>query len=113
MSQAIAASGEVWTAERPWWADLLLLERTRLPLWLPVFMGVGVITYFALRSEPWWWLGGAATAACLPCALLAKPWPMLRAASLPFLAAAAGFASAQFATARARLWRCCRKPPWF
>ena len=101
MSQAIAASGEVWTAERPWWADLLLLERTRLPLWLPVFMGVGVITYFALRSEPWWWLGGAATAACLPCALLATPWPMLRAASLPFLAAAAGFASAQFATARA------------
>ena len=31
------------------WLDT---ERERLALWLPVFMGIGVLGYYALRFEP-------------------------------------------------------------
>jgi len=34
-------------------------ERDRLAIWLPVFMGVGVAGYYALRSEPAAWIGPA------------------------------------------------------
>ncbi|AQS85703.1 MAG: ComEC/Rec2 family competence protein [Acetobacter aceti] len=39
---------------------LLLTERHRLPLWLPVFMALGVLAYFQPLTEPvvWWALGG-------------------------------------------------------
>lgn len=31
----------------------LLMERQQFPLWLPVFMGIGIAVYFALSFEPW------------------------------------------------------------
>jgi competence protein ComEC len=76
-------------------AALLDAEANRLALWLPVFMGSGVLSYYALRAEPPLWAGPAAVAVALCVA-----W-RFRGLSAPFLAAAIGFAASQFATARA------------
>src|SRR5271168_3516784 len=38
------------------WLDT---ERERLAVWLPVFMGAGVLGYYALRFEPSPWIGAA------------------------------------------------------
>jgi competence protein ComEC len=77
------------------WLDT---ERERLALWLPVFMGGGVLAYYALRFEPVPWAGAAAV---LPAVALAVGLPGLRWLIAPVAAAALGFAAAQFATARA------------
>ncbi len=80
------------------WTDWLEAERSRLPLWLPVFMGAGVLAYYALRFEPAVWLGPAAA---LLAAAAAIRLPRLRWLLAPLAAAALGFAAAQIATARA------------
>ncbi|HBK09216.1 MAG TPA: ComEC family competence protein [Acetobacteraceae bacterium] len=77
------------------WLDT---ERERLALWLPVFMGAGVLTYYSLRFEPPNWAG---TAVAAPAAVLAVALPGVRWLVAPVAALALGFASAQFATARA------------
>ena len=76
-------------------ASLLDAEADRLALWLPVFMGGGVLSYYTLRIEPPLWAGpvGVFVAFCLA-------W-RFRGFSAPFLAAALGFSAAQFATVRA------------
>ena len=102
MQQAVAAWGSVrsgWLggALRAWAEG----ERGRFVPWLPVFMGGGVVLYFALAEEPSRWAGLAAAlffvAACIP----AWRYPLPRAAALAGLAAALGFLSAQGATWRA------------
>ncbi|HYZ21499.1 MAG TPA: ComEC/Rec2 family competence protein, partial [Rhodopila sp.] len=70
-------------------------ERDRAPLWLPVFMGAGVLVYYSLRFEPPLWVGGAAALPALGLALRLSGW------FSPAAAMALGFAAAQFATARA------------
>jgi competence protein ComEC len=77
------------------WLDT---ERERLALWLPVFMGAGVLAYYTLRFEPAPWVGAAAA---LPAIGLAVCLPGLRWLIAPLAAAALGFASGQIATARA------------
>ena len=77
------------------WLDL---ERDKLALWLPVFMGAGVLEYYVLRFEPAPWAGAAVA---LPAIGLAVRLPNLRWLIGPVAAAALGFAAAQFATARA------------
>ncbi|MDR3533404.1 MAG: ComEC/Rec2 family competence protein [Rhodopila sp.] len=77
------------------WLDA---ERERLAVWLPVFMGAGVLGYYALRSEPPVWLG---MALAVPAVALAVGLPMVRWLIGPLAAAALGFAAAQMATARA------------
>ena len=70
-------------------------------LWLPVFMGCGVLCYFALRSEP---PSGLGVAVALPAACgawLLRHLAGLRAVIMAVSAAALGFAAAQFATVRA------------
>jgi competence protein ComEC len=77
------------------WLDL---ERERLAVWLPMFMGAGVLSYYALRFEPSPWIGAAMA---LP-ALVAAVWlPNIRWLFSPLAAVALGFTAAQFATARA------------
>lgn len=49
---APARRGSVARAVGAWFADSLLGERGRWPLWLPVFMGVGIGAYFWL--PPYW-----------------------------------------------------------
>jgi competence protein ComEC len=77
------------------WLDT---ERERLALWLPVFMGAGVLAYYTLRFEPAPWVGAAAA---LPAIGLAVGLPGLRWLIAPLAAAALGFTSGQIATARA------------
>ncbi len=74
-------------------------EQGRMVLWLPVFMGTGVLIYFALLGEPPVWAGAALAGPAALAAWLARGWA--RMALLPVAALAAGFASAQFATLRA------------
>ena len=73
-------------------------ERDRSVLWLPVFMGAGVLFYYALRFEPPIWAGAAVA---VPALIAAIGCPRSRPPLLPIVAAALGFASAQAATARA------------
>ena len=76
-------------------------ERDRLPLWLPVFMGTGILCYFALRAEPPGWLGAALAIPSVFAAMLLGSRPVLRAGMMALAAATIGLASAQFATWRA------------
>ncbi|HEY8290280.1 MAG TPA: ComEC/Rec2 family competence protein, partial [Acetobacteraceae bacterium] len=73
-------------------------ERERFVLWLPVFMGAGVLAYYALRFEPPVWVG---VVAAVPTVVAGIGWARMRPLLLPAAAAALGFASAQAATARA------------
>lgn len=73
---------------------LLLTERHRLPLWLPVFIALGVLTYFQPLTEPavWWALGGCLLA--IP--LLIMGWHRLegRASGCVLLCLSLGFLAA-------------------
>ena len=51
------------------WDSWLDAERDRLPIWLPVFMGAGVLAYFSLRFEPPAWAGAAIAAPALSIAI--------------------------------------------
>lgn len=82
------------TAALETWLDH---EQDRVGVWLPVFMGTGVLSYFALRFEPDLWWGPAAA---LPAIALAVACPTVRWLIAPIAATALGFASAQIATAR-------------
>ena len=73
-------------------------ERERLAVWLPVFMGAGVLAYYMLRFEPEPWVGAVFAAPALALTIFL---PGLRWLIGPFAAAALGFAAAQFATIRA------------
>jgi competence protein ComEC len=77
------------------WLDT---ERERLAVWLPVFMAIGVLGYYALRFEPVAWLGPVVA---VPALALAVLLPGARWLLGPFSAAALGFAAAQMATIRA------------
>ena len=74
----------------------------RFVLWLPVFMAIGVLAYFDLRTEPPPWIAAKCAAACFAAALGASRWPVPRAIALAMGFAALGFASGQFTTARAQ-----------
>jgi competence protein ComEC len=76
-------------------------ERGRFAPWLPVFMGTGVLCYFALRMEPPLWLGIAVAIPATCCVLLLRRHDVLRAVAIILAAASIGFTAAQFATARA------------
>ncbi len=89
--------GQLRTAFRAWVDS----ERGRFAPWFPMFMGLGVITYFARPTEPWPWGGAvAAGAAVLACAAVWRA-AVPRAVALCALATALGFASAQAARWRA------------
>ena len=52
--------------------ELLVAERDRLPLWLPVAFGAGIGIYFGLGREPPLWFGPAITAAAGFAAVLGR-----------------------------------------
>ena len=97
----IVSTGMARMRAAAWLEVWLAAERGRFTLWLPVFMGVGVLAYFALRIEPPPWLGLAAAVPAVGGVLLLRSWPAPRAAALALAAVAIGFCAAQFATARA------------
>ncbi len=99
MDQVVAAVRFGWGARQDILHGWIAAERGRIALWLPVFMGAGVVFYFCLRAEPVWWAGGAVALPAAAASWLARPW--LRVLLMPLAATSIGFASAQFATARA------------
>ncbi len=76
-------------------------EQGRFALWLPVFMGAGILFYFALRFEPPLWVGAAVAIPVVCTAICLRTRPTPRAVSLVMAAAAIGFTVAQFTAARA------------
>ncbi|HWX49895.1 MAG TPA: ComEC/Rec2 family competence protein [Roseomonas sp.] len=81
---------------------LLEAEWNRLPLWLPVALGSGIIGYFALRTEPsplW----GLPALLLLLCAVLLRHRPLMA-----WLLALAGVAALGFGAAG---WHAARLPP--
>ncbi|CCG41436.1 ComEC/Rec2 family competence protein [Magnetospirillum molischianum] len=79
----------------------MLAERTRWPLWIPVFLGIGIGGYFSLPIEPPLWLAGlglALAAGFLALALARRRLVAVMSASV-LLALAVGFFAAQVRTA--------------
>ncbi len=76
-------------------------ERGRFVPWLSVAMAAGVLLYFQQRDEPPSWWGLAALLAGAAAAIPGRRLPPVRAAGLLLAAAGLGFASAQWAAARA------------
>lgn len=76
-------------------------ERGRFTLWLPMFMGSGIVAYHALRFEPPHWPAAAILLGAIAAARLARPIPAASALFACLAAAAIGFGSAQIATIRA------------
>ncbi|EME69869.1 membrane metal-binding protein [Paramagnetospirillum caucaseum] len=76
--------------------ERLLAERGRWPLWLPVFLGMGIGLYFALPAEPpvFWGAGGVAAAGAGLVLARRRSLPLLMAAAC-LLAVALGFAVTQ------------------
>lgn len=72
----------------------VMAERERWPLWLPVFLGLGIALYFAAPTEPPLWLGGTALAGTLALAWAVRKRPERLMLLLPLLLVAAGFAVA-------------------
>lgn len=56
---------------------VLLVERERWILWMPVALGSGIACYFALPFEPWRWAGPLALGCCLLLGIVlcsSRPW---------------------------------------
>ena len=87
-----------WAAWLRGWAAA---ERGRFTLWLPMFMGSGIVAYHALRFEPPHWPAAVVVVVAAIAARLAHPIPAASAAFACLAAAAIGFGSAQIATMRA------------
>jgi competence protein ComEC len=80
--------------------EALLAERDRWPLWLPVFFGAGIAGYFCATAEPAPWVGALAMAVLLVGLVAARRSGALAAVILALAVTAAGFAAAQWRTAR-------------
>ncbi len=86
-----------WVAT-DWLTAWLEAERDRLPLWLPIMIGAGVTSYYALRFEPPVWCGSLVA---LPALVAAVAVPRVRLLLAPVAAIGIGFAAGQITTARA------------
>ncbi|OJX80925.1 ComEC/Rec2 family competence protein [Magnetospirillum sp. 64-120] len=73
----------------------LLLERERWPLWLPVFLGLGIAVYFGLGVEPPGGLGAVCVALALGVAVVLRRWGLGFLVGWPLVFVALGFAAAQ------------------
>ena len=95
---ALARPGARWLSR---FGQACLIERDRLTLWLPVCVGSGDATYFALSAEPRSW--PVLALACVAVLMLAaaRHGDILRVAGAAMLAAAIGFLAADLATWRA------------
>jgi competence protein ComEC len=86
-----------------WLSQQLVAETARWGLWLPVCVGSGIAAYFALETQPPWFLavalGLVAAGLCLVGWRRSASQPALLPAGLALGLAAAGFALAQWRTA--------------
>ena len=91
-----SAMGRAWGARRL--QDALLAERERWPLWIPVFLGIGIAGYFSQVSEPPGWLGPAGVLSALGFVWVFRNEPRGFLTSIGIALAAAGFGLAQIRT---------------
>ena len=84
-----------------WLLALVSAERGRFMPWLAALMIGGAVAYFALDHEPALYVGPALAGGAAILAVLLRSNAAGRGAALALLAAAAGFASAQWAAERA------------
>jgi len=84
--------------------EFLATQRDRFVLFLPVFLGGGILAYFAQGTEPDLREAASVAVASLLAAACAWRWACARATALAAACSACGFALACLATARA--------PPW-
>jgi competence protein ComEC len=100
----VAAAGRLGRAVGAALGDRLADERARWVLWAPVLVGIGIGSYFGLKSEPPGWVGVGLAAFAAAAALAARPLGRRSAAvALAILAlalVALGFAAGQARTAR-------------
>lgn len=82
-----------------WFAHWVEMERQRFFLLLPIAMGGAILVYFALPQEPPLWLGFALLAAAFLGLAVGWRHPYARFAAFFMLAAALGFARAEWRTA--------------
>ncbi|CAA7627568.1 ComEC/Rec2 family competence protein [Magnetospirillum sp. SS-4] len=78
----------------------LVAERGRWPLWLPVFLGLGIGLYFAQPAEPPAWAGPLAALAAATGVAATRRWPPLFLGAMAALTVAAGFAVIQIRAAQ-------------
>lgn len=97
----VAVADLVQARSYAWVQAWVAAERDRLALWLPVFMGVGILCYFALRAEPPGWLGAAVAVPAVLATMLLGSRPVPRAIVMALAAAAIGFAATQYVAWRA------------
>ncbi len=76
-------------------------QRGRFSLWLPVIMTAGSVAYFSWGSEPWQWLGATVCLLAGVAGWCVRHWQIPRSAAAAAFALGLGFASGQWATARA------------
>lgn len=74
---------------------LALGERERWPLWVPVFLGIGIAIYFALPAEPAPWNGGLAFLVSMALVAAARRNAAALVAGLACALVAGGFGAAQ------------------
>ena len=77
----------------------LLADSDRWVLWFPVFLGLGVGSYFLLSSEPPLWLGAVSATVAVAAAWIGRRRTWLLAFAIGLAAIAFGFAVAQIRTA--------------
>jgi competence protein ComEC len=77
----------------------LLAERGRWPLWLPVFLGLGIGIYFALPVEPPVWLGPGAALLLMMVVAVSRRRPEVFLGGMVVLALVTGFAAVQVRSA--------------
>jgi competence protein ComEC len=71
----------------------------RVLLGVPVAMGAGIVLYFALPTEPAWWIGATVALSALAAAVLLRALPLPRLILVLLAAAGFGFACGQARTA--------------
>ena len=79
-------------------ARIFMRETDRWPLWLPVFMGLGIAGYFALGEEPSLWLGPLGFTICGLAGFLLRDRRGLFIVMLAMLFLSLGFTAVQWRT---------------
>lgn len=74
---------------------VLMTERDRWPLWLPVLLGLGISLYFAAPSEPPLWLGGTVLGGTLVLAWMGRKHPATAMLAAAAVAVALGLCAVQ------------------
>lgn len=100
-------TGAVWSRVLALWRRIpdrvaaLAAERSRVVLWTPVALGMGIALYFAQGVEPPVWGAPTALALALAMAWMARRWPAAVHAALACGLVAAGAGLAQWRSLRA------------